>query len=801
MTAGKNIHPQDLIEQLKVGICRLSSPRKNQFLYANGAVAEMLGYKPREIARNKVSAIFASPRQWDSLSKKIENSGSLRGEEVLLKKKDKNFIWCSMTATAVKDRRGRLQWVDAIIEDISAHKQVERELLESKELFRLVFDNSAVAITVADKDEKILAWNPFAQKLLGMNKEDLFNKPIKTLYPLREWRRIRSLRIRKKGLLTNLETKIVKKDGSVIDVNMSVTILKDQKGSISGAIGILRDITREKNAERKLRESENKTRVILDNSAAAITLIDQDERIVSWNKFTEQLLGMKKKDLYMKHVSFLYPPEEWKKIRQENIRKIGARQHLETKAVRKDGKVIDIDLSIKILRDSQNNLIGSVGIIQDMTQYKKAKEILLEAKVAAEEANSAKSQFLANMSHEVRTPMNAIVGMIDMTLDTQLTDEQRDNMNTAKEAAENLLNLLNDILDLSRVESGKMRLEEIDVNAPNLVKSICKGLSVLARNKNLELVWKVDDGVPYLVKGDPVRLRQIIINLVNNAIKFTSQGKIEITVQNLIRPQGLVQNGEESCELRFAVSDTGIGIPKDKQAAIFEVFTQADDSVTRKYGGTGLGLAISKRLVEMMGGRIWVESEVNQGSTFYFTAVFKVKQKDVPRLSPIDLDPRRRLAPISLEPSAAPAVGPTGSAVAGPPVSDLKLRVLLAEDNLVNQKIAVKIIEKRGWTVKVVEDGQQAVDILEKESFDVVLMDVQMPVVDGFKATQLIRLQEHQIGKHTPIVAMTAHAMEGDEKRCLDAGMDGYIAKPIDRSKLFETIESLVKKGQTCQTK
>ena len=563
-----------------------------------------------------------------------------------------------------------------------------------------------------------------------------------------------------------METQIIKKDGTTIEASVSISVLKDIDGHISGAIGIIRDITSQKMAEKKLKESEYKTRVILDNSAAAITLIDENEHIVSWNKYTEHLLGMKRRDLYKKPVSFLYPKEEWKKIRAENIRKIGSKLHLETKAIRKDGRIIDIDLSINVLKDITGNIIGSVGIMQDNTERKQAQEMLLQAKLAAEEASNAKTLFLANMSHEVRTPMNAIIGMIDLTLDTELTDEQKDNLKTAKDAAGNLLSLINDILDLSRVEAGKINLEAIEINLKNVIHSVCKGLTVLAHNKNLELLWNVDSKVPELLIGDPVRLRQIIINLINNAIKFTHKGKIELNVK-------LASLSGEECQLLFSVADTGIGIAKEKQDKIFEMFTQADDSTSRRYGGTGLGLAISKRLVEMMNGRIWVESEQFKGSTFCFTADFKISKKEVSSIAP---------SPAAVESQTAVQKDLHG------------VRILLAEDNLVNQKVATKVLEKKGCIVQVAENGQEVLDRINKESFDVILMDVQMPVLDGLEATKLIREEEKQTGRHIPIIAMTAHAMEGDEQKCLMAGMDGYIAKPFEPLKVYETIENLLTK-------
>ncbi len=760
---------KDLIDHLKVGVYRSSPGPRGKFLFANPALGEILGYTPEELLKTRLADLYENPRQRQHFIEKISRQGYVREEDIRLKKKNGGLVWCSVTAVTVKDKSGELKWIDGFMIDVTAHRKVERELLESKELFRVVFDNSAVAITVTDKNERVIAWNLFAERLLGMTKEDLFNRPVKELYPLKEWRRIRAFRIRKKGVLPDMETQIIKKDGSIIEASLSISILKDIEGNITGAIGIIRDITSQKIAERKLRESENKTRIILDNSAAAITLTDGSEQIISWNKFTEQLLGMKRRDLYMKPVSFLYPKEEWKKIRAENIRNIGSRHHLETKVIHKDGRIIDIDLSINVLKDANNKIVGSVGIMYDITERKQAQEILLQAKIAAEEASSAKTMFLANMSHEVRTPMNAIMGMIDLTLDTSLSEEQKDNLKTAKDAAQNLLVLLNDILDLSRVEAGKITLEDIEINLRNVIHSVCKGLEVLARNKSLELLWSVDTNIPEFLMGDPVRLRQVITNLVNNAIKFTHKGKIEVNVK-------IASLSNDVASLIFSVSDTGIGIAKDKVNSILEPFPQVDHPTPRRYGGTGLGLTISRRLVEMMGGRIWVESEPWKGSTFYFMATLKISPKD----TTTTVASLSAAAPLSEQPSEK--------------IVFQGIRVLLAEDNPVNQKIATKLLEKRGLTVKATQNGQEAMDCLSKELFDIILMDVQMPVLDGLEATKLIREDEKQTGRHIPIVAMTAHAMEGDEARCLAAGMDGYISKPIDLVRVFEVIESVLTK-------
>lgn len=648
----------------------------------------------------------------------------------------------------------------------------KKEFEEAKELFEIVFNNSAAAIIVTDKEDLLTTWNPFAEKMLGMSKEDLFNKPAKDLFSPEEWQRLHSLPKQKEAMVPEVETQMLKKDGSILDVGMSFSFIRETGGEVTGSIRIMHDMTRQKADERKIKESENKIRIILDNSAAVITLTDEQERIVSWNRYTEQLLGMKKDDLYLKHVSCFYPKEEWEKIRRANIRKSGSKHHIETKIVRKDGKIIDVNLSINVLKDEKNKIVGSVGIMQDITRQKRVHQMLLQAKISAEEASSAKSLFLANMSHEVRTPMNTIMGMVDLTLDTDLTEEQRDNLETVKNAADILLSLLNDILDLSRVEAGKIELEDIEFNIHNIVKSVCKGLSVLARDKGLELVWDIESQVQETLIGDPVRIRQVLVNLINNSIKFTFKGKVMTTVK-------VNSLDKEICELQFAVTDEGVGIPQDKLKTIFEDFTQVDASTTRQFGGTGLGLSISLRLVEMMQGRIWVESEELQGSTFSFTAKFKVPQEVKKAKS-----------------EAGKSTGePSAGALSGQGANDLKqLSILLAEDNIVNQKIAVRMLEKRGWTVKTADNGKQVLDHLAKESFDLILMDAQMPVLDGFETTEAIRRSEAGTGKHIPIIALTARAMTVDRKKCLDSGMDGYVSKPIDRQRLYETIENFIQK-------
>jgi PAS domain S-box-containing protein len=649
---------------------------------------------------------------------------------------------------------------------INLEEQLEKDLIESKQLFKIVFEHSPSAITVTDSQERIIAWNPMAEKMLSMNKSDLFNKHVSILYPPKEWKRIRSLNIRNHRILSNIETKVICKDGTLLDVSASISVLKDSHGKVVGSIGILYDVTREKIAEHQVRESQNKLRIILDNSAAAITMTDEKEQIVSWNSFTEKLFGMNAKDLLCKPVSSLYPPEEWKAIRSMNIRQSGFKHHLETKAIRKNGTIIDVDLSVNILKDEQGKIIGSVGMLQDITERKHSEELILQAKLAAEEANNAKSVFLAKMSHEVRTPMNAIIGMIDLTLDTPLNEEQIDNLKVAKDAADNLLSLINDILDLSRAQAGKVSIEEIEINVPDIVKNVCKGLMILARNKGVDVVWSIDPNIPRLLTGDPVRLRQVIVNLVNNAIKFTHKGKVLVNVK-------MKSITDKDCELIFEVVDSGIGISPKNIPHIFDVFTDAHNTTARRYGGTGLGLAICKKIVEMMRGSIEVESKEGTGSTFRFNIIFGIK-------------------PDQFESTESEKKVRTETVMSSVPPELQHLRILLAEDNTVNQRIAIRVLEKLGWKVTAVSNGQEVLNILNDQTFDVILMDDNMPLLSGIEATQVIRREEKQTGLHVPVIAMTANAMAGDRERYLASGMDGYVSKPIDRNLLYEEIVNLV---------
>ncbi len=653
----------------------------------------------------------------------------------------------------------------------------------------------------------------------------------------------------------------------------------------------------------ELISSEKRYRRLFERSLAGVYRTTPDGRVLDVNDACARIFGYSSRQdqLGRNNIEVYFDPGERERF-LERLRREKAISNLEVCYRRRDGTPVWVVENVTLLEGLDGEPETIEGTLFDITDRKLAEAEIMKAKEAAEAASRSKSEFLANMSHEIRTPMNGIMGMTELALDTELNSEQREYLEMVKSSADSLLTIINEILDFSKIEAGRLELDLIEFNLRDSLEQTVKTLALRAHQKGLELACDIRAGVPELIIGDPTRLRQIIINLVGNAIKFTSQGEIIVRVE-------LESHLEDAVGLHFEVIDTGIGIPAEKQRLIFEAFAQADTSSTRKYGGTGLGLTISMQLVEMMHGRMWVESEAGKGSVFHFTAPFPlgktttppqptdlISLSDIPVLVVDDNSTNRRILddllarwhmkpalaeggdralelmrqardrsepfPLILtdahmpgmdgftlvehirqDPTLAGATimmltsgGQRGDAarcrelgVAAyltKPIrqSELReailtvlgaksaaatdrslltrhtlrerrrnLRVLLVEDNAVNQRLAIRLLEKRGHSVAVAGNGREALDLLEKANFrgfHLVLMDVQMPEMDGLAATAAIREREKSTGTHLPIIAMTARAMKGDRERCLAAGMDGYLAKPIQGEDLLDAIEN-----------
>ena len=578
----------------------------------------------------------------------------------------------------------------------------------------------------------------------------------------------------------DVEHQVVRGDGTVRIVRSRGQAVADQNGRTVRVVGTSHDITDYRLAHERLRQSEEKFRSLVANipDVTWSAAIDGQTQYISPNVklvygFTAAEICQSSAELWFARIH----PDDSKRIMQafQQLFSRGQPYDVEYRVQRKDGRWIWIhDRAYRTYE--RDGVRYADGLFCDITERKQAEEEMRTAKDAAEAANRAKSQFLANMSHEIRTPMNGVIGMAGLLLDTQLTPEQRQYAGIVRTSGEALLRVINDILDFSKIEARKLTLEKTDFDLHLVLDDAAAVLAIKASEKGLALTVALEPGTPRLLRGDPGRLRQILINLVGNAVKFTAAGEVSVRVR-------LEKENARNATLRFAVRDTGIGFPQECAAALFEPFVQGDGSSTRRHGGTGLGLTISRQLVEMMGGRIGVESEAGKGSNFWFTAVFE-KQ------------PRPDLLPQPKACATARSV-PQAFSEAGAVRRNRHERILVAEDNPTNREVAVAILRKLGYQPDVVANGAEAIQALQHTDYDAVLMDCAMPEMDGYEATCCVRAGKAGVrNSHIPIVALTADAMSGDRENCLRAGMSDYVAKPIEPRKLDEVLQKWLTKSQ-----
>ena len=536
-------------------------------------------------------------------------------------------------------------------------------------------------------------------------------------------------------------------------------------------------------------------RAVLNAIRDGIIVMDGTGTIIQVNPMVRKIWGYEERDLILEKIGVLLPmwinhdryPRLQSFLESADFSLLNKR--LEIIGTRKDGS--SVPLEICVAKTLVNEATYYIACVRDITVDLKAKDDLCMAKERAEAANKAKSEFLANMSHEIRTPMNGIIGMAGLLLDTQLDRSQRDSLEIIVSSANALLEVINDILDFSKIEAGKLVFEQVEFKLDETLDHTVNAIAFKAFEKGISMSVEIAQDVPNVLHGDPFRIRQIIMNLLANAIKFTDQGMVKLSVAKMQESMSSSEGHADDLMLQFSVSDTGIGIPREKQEQIFESFTQADGSTTRKFGGSGLGLSICSHLVQMMGGTLSVQSPVCEskgasaipvqggpGSVFSFTIHFSKKKNHPEKVALIDQDNGEDVATQQKETASSGA-----------------LKILLVEDNIVNQKVASGMLKKHGHEITIANNGREAVELYDSDSFDVVLMDIQMPEMGGFEATKIIRDKELGSETPTPIVAMTAHAMKGDKEKCLAGGMDDYMSKPLKWSVMQETLERVLKRG------
>ena len=893
---------------------RFDAEGRPEYLYLSTKAEEFFGMPPDQVIQGKKrlqwhhedeKRIHEEVRAISSAGEDLNLVGRIEPSEGEVK-------WIRINASPSRSAEGELtlssfqmdeEWFAVgTVRDISERKEAEQALRKSEKRLNTILETANEGFWFADNNGVTIDANPAFCKILGREREDIIGKTIFDFVD-EENKKIflEQVEIWKRGTDSSYEIGLLRPGGSQVLCFLSVISFLDENQEKIGVFAMVTDITERKKAEDQLRF----TQYSVDKAVQSIFWVDPETgRFIYVNDAACQSLGYSQDELLSMTVPQIdvdFPEQALGEfiaaVRQNRVIQTEGRHR--TKA----GNILDVEISVYMATRENREVI--IVFAKDITRQKQAEEELLEAKQKAEDATQAKSDFLANMSHEIRTPMNAIIGMSHLALKTELTPKQQDYIGKVQSSSNALLGIINDILDFSKIEAGKLDMESVEFHLEEVLDNLANLVGIKAGEKGLELLFDIDKDAPTALVGDPLRLGQILINLANNAVKFTETGEIVVKVVS-------VEVTDQKAELQFSVQDSGIGLTEEQRGKLFQAFSQADTSTTRKYGGTGLGLTISKKLSEMMGGKIWVESEPGKGSTFIFTAVFGLHAaKKIPLLPEPDLRGKRvlvvddneisreilqdMLKSMSFKVSQAPtgeealseisradkegksfevvfmdfqmpgmngiaasrkikeqdlttqpkiimvtaygreeimqqsedvglegflvkpvnrsllfdtimqAFGRESTRSSSPKIEKEKdiealkgirgARILLAEDNEINQQVAREILEQAALVVEIANNGLEALEMAQKNPYDAILMDIQMPVMGGFESTEKIRNLDGEV-KDIPIIAMTAHAMAGDREKSLEGGMVDHVVKPINPDALFSALVKWIKPGE-----
>ena len=863
----------------------------------NRGAERMFGYAAPEIVGQSVATLISHEMCDFFLGSmnKLPEVDTISQLESVAVGKDGSRIDVSLSVSPINDAGGQLVAVAVMVHDITAHKRAEQALRESEEQFRTAFEHAPVGMALVAHDGRFLQANAVLCRILGYSEQELLATDWLKLTHPDDLDRSEQIRTQfQQGLISTqeFEKHYIHKQGNAIPVRVKLSIVRSARGGPGYFITHVEDITSSRQAKEALQASEERYRKLFERNLAAVLRTTVTGRVLECNQAAALMLGCDSPaELEDTNILDFYYSAKSRQQLVQTLKQQRILTNSEWKFRRRDGRPVWILANFTLVEEGAG-VLETTAV--DITDRKQAEEQLREAKEIAERANQAKSSFLANIGHEIRTPMNGILGMTGLLLEGNLDPRQRKRADTVRDSAEALLDVLNDLLDFSRMEAHKLKLEETAFDLRNLVEGVADLMAVKSQEKGVELLCFIEPDVPTKLLGDASRLRQVLLNLTGNAVKFTAAGEISIRVK--------LETAGDPRSIRFEVTDTGIGIPEDKRNLLFQPFSQVDTSTSRRYGGTGLGLSIVRMLADVMGGRVGLESAQGKGSCFWF-AVALEQQSAVERPRPLSLagwrilivddnaasrrlimellafwnasaaqaadaeaalhllgDPVRgrfdavlvdlempgtdgeRLETLIRErPECAGAAvvlltplrraadaerwrrlgfaghvskpvkqGELGTCLAsilgyGPaparPHAEPKtsrtsreqrarLRLLVVEDNKVNQEVALGILENLGYRAEVAADGRSALRALAQQDYDLVLMDCQLPEMDGYEASRQIRQRDTAVrNRDVPIIATTAHAMAGDREKCIAAGMNGYIAKPLKPDVLEQTIE------------